>query len=133
MVIAQKRKSHCLHFGRKQDLKGERGKPIYWCMPIELNSLFSLVSFIFFSVFFSYLFSFLLTLFFFSLRKNTLFFNPRFRARQGLFYSACRDQSFTILPLNRLYLVWAYLPTTKSVRHSPLLDKGRFVLFLSLP
>ena len=133
MVITQKGKSPCLRFGRKQDLKGERGKPIYWCMPIELNSIFSLVSFIFFSVFLSYLFSFLLTLFFFSLSKNALFFDPFFRARQEPFYSACRDQGFTILPLNRLCLAWAYLPTTKSVRHLPLLDRGRFVSFLSMP
>ena len=126
MVIAQKGKSPCLRFGRKQDLKGERGKPIYWCMPIELNSIFSLVSFIFFSVFLSYLFSFLLTLFFFSLRKNTLFFDPRFMARQGPFYNACHDQGFTILPLNRICLVWAYLPTTKGVCHSLLPDRGRF-------
>ena len=59
-----------VHFEREQDLKGERGKLIYWCMPIVLSlffpqfplffPLFSLLSFFFF---FFLLFSF--TLFFF--------------------------------------------------------------------
>ena len=60
-----KRKSPYLRFGRRQDLKGERRKPIYWCMPIELTLLFlSFLSFLL--CFLSYLFSFLLALFFFS-------------------------------------------------------------------
>ena len=84
-------------------------------------SLFSLFSF----------FSFFLCFSFYSV--NALFFDPFLRARQGPFYSACRDHCFTTLPLNRFCLVWAYLPTTKSVRHSPLPDKGRFVSFLSIP
>ena len=74
----------------------------------------------------SIFFSFLLALFFFSLRKKTLFFDPFYRARQEPFYSAYHDQSFTILPLNHLCLVWAYLPTTRGVCHSLLPDKGRF-------
>ena len=59
MVIAQK--ESLLRFEREQDLKGERGKPTYWCMPIVLSfffpqfplfsSLFSFLSF-FFSIFF---------------------------------------------------------------------------------
>ena len=93
-------------------------------LPFFLNFLSFLLCFL------SYLFSFLFTLFFFFYSVNTLFFDPLFRARQGSFYSACRDQCFTTLPLNRLCLVWAYLPTTKSVRHSPLLDKVRFVFSL---
>ena len=130
MVIT--RKKSLLHFGGEQDLKGEKGKPTYWCMPIELSlffpqsplfsSLFSFLSF-FFSFYSVFLFYFV----------NTLFFHPSFRAQQGPFYSACRGQCFTTLPLNRLCLVWAYLPTTKSVRHSPLPDRGRFVSFLSIP
>ena len=86
------------------------------------SSLFSFLSF--------FLFSFTLFSFY---SVNTLFFDLFFRAWQGSFYSARRGQFFTTLPLNRLCLVWAYLPTTKSVRHSPLPDKGRFVSFLSLP
>ena len=50
-------------------MKGERGKPIYWCMPIELTLIFFLVSFLFFSVFFLIFFLFFLLYFFFSLRK----------------------------------------------------------------
>ena len=96
-------------------------------LPFFLNLLSFLLCFL------SYLFSFLFTLFFFFYSVNTLFFGPLFRARQGSFYSACRDQCFTTLPLNCLCLVWAYLPITKSVRHSPLSDKGKFVSFFSLP
>ena len=111
MVIAQK--GSLLRFGREQDLKGERGKPTYWCMPIILSLFFS--QFPLFSSLFSFLsFFFSFTLFsFYSV--NALFFDPFFRARQGPFYSACRGQCFTTLPLNRLCLVWAYLLTTKGV------------------
>ena len=102
-------------------------------------SLLSSISSLFFSVFLSYLFFFfsfysvfLFTLFFFLLRECSVFQSlPQGTARS--FYSACCGRCFTILPLNCLCLVWAYLPTTKSVRHSPLPDKGRFVSFLSLP
>ena len=106
------KRSPCLRFGREQDLKGERGKPIYWCMPIEL-SLFFPQSPLFSSLFsfLSFFFSFYSVFLFYSV--NSLFFDPPFRARQGPFYSAYRDQCFTTLPLNRLCLVWAYLPTTK--------------------
>ena len=84
---------------------------------------------------FSSLFSFLSFLLFFYSIFSFFFYShgPVFRARQGPFYSACRDQCLTTLLLNRLCLVWAYLPTTKSMRHSPLPEKGRFVSFLSLP
>ena len=85
------------------------------------SSLFSFLSFFFSSC----------SVFSFHFVKYTLFFGPLFRAWQGPFYSAYRDQCFTTLPLNRLCLVWAYLPTTKSMRHSPLPDKGKFVSFLS--
>ena len=97
-----------------------------------ITSHFSLIFSLFFSVFFLIFFLFFLLCFSFY-SQNALFFDPLFRARQGPFYSACRDQCFTTFPLNRLCLVWVYLSTTKSVRHSPLPDKGRFVSFLSLP
>ena len=65
----------------------------------------------FFLNFLSFLLCFLSYLFsFYSV--NALFFDPLFRAWQGPFYSACRGQCFITLPLNRLCLVWAYLPTT---------------------
>ena len=72
MVIA--RKESLLRFGREQDLKGERGKPTYWCMPIELSLFFpqfplfsSLFSFL--SIFFSFYSVFLFTpwMFYFSI------------------------------------------------------------------
>ena len=97
-----------------------------------ITSHSSLIFSLFFSVFFLLCFLFFLLCFsFYSV--NALFFDPLFRARQGPFYSACHDQGFTILPLNCLCLVWVYLPTTRSVRHSPLPDRDRFVSFLSLP
>ena len=136
MVNAQK--ESLLYFGREQDLKGERGKSTYWCMPIVLSFFFPLFS-LFFPLFsllsFFFYFSCFLLFSFFLLREYPLFFDPLFRAWQGSFYSACRNQCFTTLPLNCLCLVWAYLPTTKGsfVCHSPLPDKGRFVSFVSPP
>ena len=48
MVNTQKESLLC--FGREQDLKGEREKSTYWCMPIVLSLFFlSLVFFLFFS------------------------------------------------------------------------------------
>ena len=112
--------------------RGREGNRFTGTCPLNYLSFF--LSFLsFFLCFLSYLFSFLFYSAFLSYSVNTLFFGPFLRARQGPFYNACRDQCFTILPLNRLCLVWAYLPTTKSVRHSPLPDRGRFVSFLSLP
>ena len=91
-------------------LKGERGKPIYWCMPFRTNSLISfLVFFHFLSAFVLIFFLFLLLCFSFYVVKNPLFFDPLYRARQRPLYSACRDQCFTVLPLNRLCLVWVCL------------------------
>ena len=85
-------------------------------MLFPTNSLFSfLVFFPFFSLFVLIFFSFLLTLFFFLCRENPPFFPPLYRARQGSFYSACRDQCFTILPLNRLCLVWVCLPIVQNL------------------
>ena len=96
--------------GNVRFLKGERGKPTYWCMLFQTNSLFSfLVFFSLLSVFVLIFFLFLLFCFSFYVVKNPLFFDPYYRARQGPLYSACRDQYFTILPLNRLCLVWVHL------------------------
>ena len=57
-------------------MKGERGKPIYWCMPIELTLLFPL--FPFFSSLFSFLSFFFSSyfVFFFSLPKILYFSIP---------------------------------------------------------
>ena len=77
-----------------------------------LSSISSLLSSVFSLIFF-FSFSCFLLLCFLLLHEYPLFFNPVFRARQGSFYSACRDQFFTTLPLNCLCLVWAYLPTKK--------------------
>ena len=76
MVIAQK--ESLLRFGREQDLKGERGKSTYWCMPIVLSLFFPqfpLLSFSFLSLVFFFYYVFFL------LRVYTLFFDPLFRAR----------------------------------------------------
>ena len=125
MVNAQKKES-LLCFGREQDLKGERGKSTYWCMPIVLPLfflLFSLLSFLF--LLFSFYFSLLLC--------DTLFFHPFFRAQQRSFYSAYRDQILPLCPLTAF--VWSGRtcrpPKGSSVCHSPLPNKGRFVSFVS--
>ena len=85
-------------------------------MLFQTNSLFSfLVFFSFLSVFVLIFFLFLLLCFsFYVVKKNPLFFDPVYRARQGPLYSACRDQCFTVLPLNRLCLVWVCLPIVQN-------------------
>ena len=105
----------CVLWRKVRFLKGERGKPIYWCMLFRTNSLLSfLVFFPFLSVFVLIFFLFLLLCFSFHVVKNPLFLDPLYRARQGPLYSACRDQCFTVLPLNRLCLVWVYLPIVQN-------------------
>ena len=66
MVIVPLGKLSFAFFGENvRFLKGERGKPIYWCMLFRTNSLLSfLVFFPFFSLFVLIFFSSLLTLFF---------------------------------------------------------------------
>ena len=128
-----KKKESLFTFWKKARFEGGERETDLLVHAYCITSPSSLIFLSFLFCFLSYLFSLLFTLFFFLLRKNVLFFDPLFRARQGLFYSACRDQGFTILPLNRLCLVWAYLPTTRSVRHSPLADRGKFVSFLCIP
>ena len=117
-------------------LKGERGEPIYWCMLFRTNSLLSfLVFFPFLSVFILIFFLLLLLCFSFPVVKNPLFFDPLYRARQGPLYSACRDQCFTVLPLNRLCLVWMYLPIvqnpcqTKADSFCPSVRRGLILSF----
>ena len=124
-----------LHFfwRKVRFLKGERGKPIYWCMLFRTNSLLSFfVFFPFLSVFILIFFLFLLLCFSFHLVKNPLFFYPLYRARPGPLYSACRDQYFTILPLNRLCLAWVYLPTMLCDTE-PLPDRGGLILSFCAP
>ena len=106
----------CVLWRKVRFLKGGRGKPIYWCMLFRTNSLLSfLVFFPFLSVFVLIFFSFPLALFFFlPCELSPLFFYPFYRARQGPLYSACRDQCFTVLPLNRLCLVWVHLPIVQN-------------------
>ena len=86
-------------------------------MLFQTNSLLSfLVFFPFLSIFHSNLFFFSsYSAFFFYVVKNPLFFDPSYRARQGPLYSACRDQCFTVLPLNRLCLVWVCLPIVQNL------------------
>ena len=117
MVIVPLGKLSFAFFGEKvRFLKGERGKPIYWCMLFRTNSLISfLVLFPFLSVFVLIFFLLFLLCFSFYAVKNLLFFDPLYRARQGPLYSACRDQCFTVLPLNRLCLVWVYLPIVQNL------------------
>ena len=93
MVIVPLGKLSFAFFGRKvRFLKGERGKPIYWCMLFRTNSLLSfLVFFPFLSVFVLIFFLLFLRCFSFYVVKNPLFFPPLYRARQGPLYSACRD------------------------------------------
>ena len=123
----------CVLWRKVRFLKGERGKPIYWCMLFRNNSLLSfLVFFHFLYVFVLIFFLFPLALFFFSpCEIYPLFFDPLYRAWQGPLYSACRDQCFTVLPLNRLCLVWVYLPNAN--RTKPLPDRGGFILSFCAP
>ena len=76
MVIVPLGKLSFAFFGGKvRFLKGERGKPIYWCMLFRTNPLLSFLVFFPFSLCFrSNLFSFPLTLFFFSpCKKSSVF------------------------------------------------------------
>ena len=116
MVIVQLGKALiCILWRKGEILKGERGKPIYWCMLFRTNSLISfLVLFPFLSVFVLIFFLFFLLCFSFYVVKNPLFFPLPYSAWQGPLYSACRDQCFTVLPLNRLCLVQVCLPIVQN-------------------
>ena len=104
MVVAQKKESLFAFWEEGEIWRGRERENDLW-----VHALFD-ATLLFLSFPFSFLFSFLsfpflLALFspFYS-RKYTLFFDPSYRARQEPFYSAYRDQGFTILPLNRLCL-----------------------------
>ena len=93
MVNAQKESLLC--FGREQDLKGERGKSTYWCMPIVLSfffPLFSLLSFSFLSLVFFYSVFFLL--------RNTLCFFDLFSGHgKGPFIVPAMTSFLPLCPL----------------------------------
>jgi len=66
----------CIFWRKVRFLKGERGKPIYWCMLFRTNSLLSfLVFFPFLSVFVLIFFLFLLLCFSFHVVRCTLCFS----------------------------------------------------------
>ena len=91
----------------------EGSRPIGACS-FKLTLSFFL-SFLFFSLCFrSNLFSFPLTLLFLSRCEKSPVFRSLYRARQRPLYSVCRDQCFTVLPLNRLCLVWVCLPIVQN-------------------
>ena len=68
----------CVLWRKVRFLKGERGKPIYWCMLFRTNFLLSFLGFFpFLSVFVLIFFLFPLALFFFSpCELYPLFFDP---------------------------------------------------------
>ena len=88
-------------------LKGERGKPTYWCMLFQTNSLFSfLVFFPFFSVFVLISFSFPLTLLFsFTLWKIPCFSIPYIGHGKGLFIVPAVTSVLLFCPLTTF--VWS--------------------------
>ena len=114
----------------------EGNRPTSAC-PLYYLSLFLyfLSSFL---CFLSYLFLFFL-LFSFTLLSFTpwipFLFPSSFRARQGSFYSACRDQILPFYPLT--LFVWSGCtyrpPKGASVCHLPLSDKRRYASFVSPP
>ena len=136
MVNAQKESLLC--FGREQDLKGERGKLTYWCMPIVLSlffpqfplffPLFSLLSFSFLSLVFFYF------AFFYSV--NALCFSILFSGHgKGPFIVSAVTNFLPLCPLTAF--IWSGRtcrpPKGSSMCHSPLPDKGKFVSFVSPP
>ena len=106
MVNAQKESLLC--FGREQDLKGERGKSTYWCMPIVLSFFFPLFP-LFFPLFSLLSFSFLSLVFFYSiffLFCNTLcFFDPFSGHGKGPFIVPAVTSFLPLCPLTAF--VWS--------------------------
>ena len=108
MVIVPLGKLSFAFFGGKvRFLKGERGKPIYWCMLFRTKSLLSfLVFFPFFLSFPSNLFSFLLTLFFlFYVVKIPCFFLFHTGHGKGLFIVPAVTSVLLFCPLTAF--VWS--------------------------
>ena len=126
-----KRKSPCLRFGKRQDLKGERGKRIYWCMPIELTLLFFLVSFLFFSVFFLIFFIFFLLCFFLftSLNIFSFFLSPSTGHGKGLFIAPAVASVLRSYPLTAF--VWSGC-TYRPHCATPTLARQRQTCFIPL-
>ena len=107
MVIAPLGKLSFAFFGGNvRFLKGERGKPTYWCMLFQTNSLFSfLVFFSFLSAFVLIFFLFLLLCFSFYVVKNPLFFNPCTGHGKGLFIVPAVTSVLLFCPLTAF--VWS--------------------------
>ena len=126
-----KRKSPCLRFGKRQDLKGERGKPIYWCMPIELTLLFFLSFLSFLLCFLSYLFSFLLTLFFYLFTSSNIlcFSIPSTGHGKGLFIAPAVANVLRSCPL--IAFVWSGC-TCRPHCTTPTLARQRRTCFIPL-
>ena len=111
-------------------MKGERGKLIYWCMPIELTLFFFLVSFLFLSVFFLIFFLFFLLCFFFSLHKiYSVFFDPLYRHGKGLFIAPAVASVLQSCPLTAF--VWSGC-TCRPHYATPTLARQRRTCFIPL-
>ena len=75
VIVPLGKLSFCILWRKGEILKGERGKPTYWCMLFQTNSLISFLVFLSFSLCFrSNLFSFPLTLLFLSRCEKSLVF-----------------------------------------------------------
>ena len=128
MVNAHKESLLC--FGREQDLKEREGnRPTDVCPLYYPSFFFCFLSYLFLS------FSCFLFIFFFLLH-NTLCFFPLFSWHgKGPFIVPAVTSFLPLCPLTAF--VWSRRtcqpPKDSSVCHSPLLDKGRFVSFVSLP
>ena len=109
-------------------LKGEREKPIYWCMLFELTLFFSfLIFFPFLSVFVLIFFLFLLLCFSFHLMRYTLCFSaPSTGHGKGLFIVPAVTSVLLSCPLTPLCLAWVYLPTILCDAE-PLPDRGGLI------
>ena len=96
----------CILWRKCEILKGERGKPIYWCMLFRTNSLLSfLVFFPFFSLFVLIFFSSPLTLFFlFYVVKIPYFSIPHTGHGNGLFIVPAVTSVLLFCPL--IAFVW---------------------------
>ena len=111
-------------------MKGERGKPIYWCMPIELTLFFFFISFLFFSVFFLIFFLFFFLCFFFSLRKiYSVLRSPPTGHGKGLFIAPAVASVLRSYPLTAF--VW-FGCTCRPHCATPTLARQRRTCFIPL-
>ena len=97
-------------------MKGERGKPTYWCMLFQTKSLRSfLVFFPFLSVFvLIFFFFFLLCFSFYIVKKSPVFPLLPTGHGKGLFIVPAVTSVLLFCPINRLCLVWACLPIVQN-------------------